>query len=757
MFRAMRPRRPGGLLSTLCLAAGFWTSAAPAYADEPPRAAGVQDQAPTATPATRAPLAAEDRGRTAIRGCPVDGCARWQDELREFELEAFAPGGGPWLDGEARPATGPRGPVQRPSELRPDLPWLDTVELPDLPVVWDRRVIDYLVFYKDDPRGHRLMKAWLERQGRYRDLIVGQLRAARLPEDLLYVAMIESSYDPSTTSRVGAGGLWQFMPGLGRVYGLTIDRWVDERSDPVRGTEAAIANWIDLYQRFGDWHLAIAAYNAGYGAVLKGIARFNTNDFWQLIEYENALPWESSIYVPKAIAAAIVGHNRKLFGFDDVKESTPEAWDDVKVPTSLPLAMVARAAGCTVADVQRLNPQLKRNRTPVGRPMVLRVPAGGGRQFAARLGELQGEWDVYDTYVVAHGERFEDVATQFGLSRTRLRELNDITDDTEITGGTMLVVPRISEAARQANLEKAKDSLYGSGVDHRPGELLIVAVPDKDADIAGQRRVFYRVVAGDSLTTVARAMKVKVTDLAAWNGIAATAGLQPRMVLQAWVAPAWSERAAHVALLDETRLVLVTRGSKEHLELSEERSGRERFEYTAKKAESFEAIGKRYGLGKRDVARINRRPPDTVVAAGETIILYRVVDRTRSDRAEKQWKQTPRDKRRPARRGGRTHAGGKVAATGAATDDDDADAADARGTDADAGRDDADAGDGAVASDGPVTSPAAVARERDADKAARTDDDARPTRPAKGGRGARADKGKPAKPTVSDGPVTHPQ
>jgi membrane-bound lytic murein transglycosylase D len=246
--------------------------------------------------------------------------------------------------------------------------------------------------------------------------------------------------------------------------------------------------------------------------------------------------------------------------------------------------------------------------------------------------------------------------------------------------------------------------------------MLIVAVPDKDADVEGQRRVFYRVVAGDSLTTVARAMGVKVSALAGWNAIEPTAGLQPRMVLQAWVAPTWSEQAAHVALLDETRLVLVTRGSKEHLELSELRSGRERFEYTAKKAESFEQIGKKYGLGKRDVARINRMPPDTVVAAGQTIVLYRVVDPKRSDRAEKQWKQTPRDakKRTPAGKGSkgrgavdRTHGtDGKVSdADGdgdgdAVAADDGADAADVR----------------AARDDGPVTSPGAV--DPDADKAA---------------------------------------
>jgi membrane-bound lytic murein transglycosylase D len=442
------------------------------------------------------------------------------------------------------------------------------------------------------------------------------------------------------------------MPAGGRIYGLAIDRWVDERNEPIAATAAVAEYWADLYQRFGDWHLALAAFNAGYGAVLKGIARFNTNDFWALLEYENALPWESSIYVPKALAAAIVGRNRAVFGFADIPEAAAEVWDDVTVPKSVTLATIASAAGASVADIKRLNPHLRRGRTPPGKSFVVRVPAGGGAKFAARLGELRGDWDGYDTYVVGYGERFEDVATQFGISKSKLRTLNEIEHEAEVTGGTMLVVPRVSEDDRKKNLAKAKDELYGSGVDHKPGEALIVAVPDKDADEDGQRRVFYRVVHGDSLGGVARALGVKVGTLGRWNGLAADARLHPRMVLQAWVAPDWND--ADVRLLDETRILVVTRGSKEHLELSEARTGRERVEYTATKKESFEDIGKKFGLGKRDVARINRKPPDTVVEAGETIVIYKVVDHTRSDRAEKQYKLMPKPKKKPATKGKKT-------------------------------------------------------------------------------------------------------
>jgi membrane-bound lytic murein transglycosylase D len=616
-----------------------------AMAETPPsRPAGTQDEQPTAPDTMRAPLPEQLDGRAAVRGCPVGStCTHWQDELREFELERFAPGASPWRDGESaapRNTPGSAARTVKPIDLRPDLPWLADLEMPDLPVTWDRRVIEYLVFYKEDPRGRRLMRGWLERQGRYRDMLVKSLRAAGLPEDLIYVCMIESSYDPTTYSRAGASGLWQFMPSGGRIYGLSIDRWVDERNDPLKATEAVTGYWGDLHQRFGDWHLALAAFNAGYGAVLKGIARFNTNDFWALLEYENALPWESSIYVPKALAAAIVGRNRAVFGFDDVKDAPAETWDDVTVPKSVTLATIASAAGTSADVIKRLNPQLRRGRTPPGKSFVVRVPAGAAATFAARLGELRGDWDAYDTYVVGYGERFEDVATQFGISKTKLRTLNEIEHEAEVTGGTMLVVPRVSEEDRQRNLAKAKDELYGSGVDHQPGEALIVAVPDKDADEDGQRRVFYRVVHGDSLGGVARALSVRTATLAKWNGLAADARLHPRMVLQAWVPTDWKE--GDVRLLDETRIIVVTRGSKEHVELSEQRTGRERIEYTAKKAESFEDIGKKFGLGKRDVARINRKPPDTVVQPGETIVIYQVVDHTRSDRAEKQYKLMPK-------------------------------------------------------------------------------------------------------------------
>jgi membrane-bound lytic murein transglycosylase D len=625
-------------------------AAATAQADD--RATGVQPD-PPGPAAKGAEVKGQDAGnRRGTRGCPIDqDCRPLHEQLRDFEIEAFPPpGGDPWIDGgdQGGGALVERTSVSaaaKPSEVRADAAWMDDLDLPDLPVRWDPRVIEYLEFYKDDKRGRSIMRGWLEAQTRYAPMIAAELDKKGLPADLLYVAMIESSYDAYEYSRAGASGLWQFMPASGQIYGLTIDRWVDERNDPVRSTQAACDFFADLYQRFGDWDLALAAYNAGYGNVIRAIARFNTNDFWALLDFENALPWESGIYVPKAVAAAIVGHNREAFGFADVKGKAPEEWDDVTVSTSVSLSVIAKAAGTTAAEIKRLNPALRRGRTPPGVSYVLRVPEGGAEKFATRFAQLRGDWDGYDAYVVAHGERFEDVATMFGISKKKLMALNEVDTEAEIGGGTILVVPKITEAERTRNVTKAREALYSSGIDQKKGELLLVPVPDKDAQIDGKRRVFYRVVSGDGLEKVSKALGVKRKDLATWNGLEAEAKLQAKMVLQAWVAEDFDPDAAHVAVLDESRLIVVTRGSKEHLDLAEKRVGRERIEYTAKKRESFEKMGKKYGLTARDVARINRRPHSTVVEAGETIIVYRVVDKNGSDRAAKQWKAAPKKKK----------------------------------------------------------------------------------------------------------------
>lgn len=646
-----------GSMRALAIVALCTTAAHADPVDEPATVrAGAQNAPPIAVPAPA--LEQDSDGRRIIRGCAVgETCARATELLRDFELEAFPrPGMSPWID-ERTPTSklemATKRRVAKPSELRPDQPWLDKLVMPDIPVRWTKQLIDYLLFYKSDPRGRAIMEAWLVSQGRYRDLITTQLRKAKVPEDLLYVAMIESSYNPNTQSPAGALGLWQFMTDGGRIYGLRQDRWVDERRDPLRATIAASDYWADLMMRFGDWDTAMAAYNVGYGGMLRAIARYNTNDFYQLCEYENGLPWETCLYSPKVIASAIVGHNRTEFGFDKLKEQVAESWDEVAVPTSLSIAVIARATGVADAEIKRLNPHLLRDRTPPGETSyVVRVPRGTKADFQRKLVELQTDWDGFDAYVIAHGERVEDVATTYGISASALRKLNGVARDGEIQGGTILVVPRVSEENRAKNKAKAKANLHASGVDHKDGDSLIVPVPDRDAAVANRQRVFYRVVSGDSVTSVAKAFGIKATQLIEWNALDEGAKLHPKMVLQVFVETDFNADKHKVALLDPSGLTIVTRGSAEHLDIAEERAGRVRTDYISKGNEKLADVAKKYGMGSHDLARINRISFNTVLAKGQKIIVYQVTDPTRSDRAEEQWRKTPK-----ARRGKRTSQG----------------------------------------------------------------------------------------------------
>ncbi|HUH03780.1 MAG TPA: LysM peptidoglycan-binding domain-containing protein [Kofleriaceae bacterium] len=582
------------------------------------------------TPTGIQSIEADPLARKHVRGCPVDrNCeSDLQRGLYEFELEAFPRGGSPWVEGKTAPgrtAADRRG--IEPTDLRPDLPWLARLKMPDFPVRWDERVIKYLEFYKDDPRGRNIMGAWLRDMTKYEHLILPALRSAKLPDDLIYLCMIESSYDPHETSRAGAAGLWQFMRHGGRVYGLTIDRWVDERRDPARSTQAVLAYWADLHQRFGDWDLAMAAFNAGYAGVLRSIAKYNTNDFWQLVDFENALPWGSSIYVPKALAAAIVGHNRELFGYGGLEPAARIEWDDVNVPRSITLKVIARAAGVSEEAIAALNPHLIRKRTPPGQPgYLVHVPRGTAELFRARFVRMRAEWDTEDEYVVQHGERFEDIAMIHGLSRAKLAALNGIEHESEVAGGITLIVPRVSDETKRANHQRAMDDLYAGGHPAgAPGDKLIVAVPDATRTIRGKRRVFYRVVTGDTQYGVAKSFGVDRKDLAAWNGLDPEGYLHARMVLQVFVDKAFDAGGKGVKLLDENRLQVVTRNSPEHLDAAETRVGRVRLTYKAEKRESFAEIGKKYGLSDHDLARINRRPRTTTLEPGDECLVYQTV------------------------------------------------------------------------------------------------------------------------------------
>jgi membrane-bound lytic murein transglycosylase D len=489
-------------------------------------------------------------------------------------------------------------------------------------VRWDARLVRYLEFFKDDPRGRQLFTFWMKRSGRYRDAVRRSLRKKALPEDLSWLPMIESSYDPLARSPAGAGGLWQLTSDTAHLYGLSTDRWADQRFNANAETDAAVEMLSDLYRRFGSWELAMAAYNMGYGGVMSVVRRYNTNDYWTLSRLEAALPWETVLYVPKLVAAAIVGRNLAVFGFADVAADAPIQGDDVRVPGGTSLQSVASAAGCTLKEVETLNPELRAGRTPPMKPGMsvddaaypVRVPLGKGSAALANLAKVKEGQSPLEHYVVRFGESIEQIAAAHKTSASRLTELNAVGPGELIRGGTVLLVPRVSGAA---SVGKSGEAGFAQAADAAKP---VAVVPPDMFVYPDRRRVFYRVVTGDTILDIATALHVEVDDLRRWNDLDPAARLQEGMTLQVFV-PLGAD-LSRAALLGENDARVLVAGSDDFFAYWEGTKGKRRLVVTTKAGDTLEGIGKKHGVNAASMERINGRGRHELLKDGESVVVY---------------------------------------------------------------------------------------------------------------------------------------
>lgn len=573
----------------------------------------------------------DPKGRRIVAGGPTADDASLGAEtaelsaLHDAERELFPPAmpslGAPWpsqlpspltREGDhPRPHTSGASP-EMPSESPPreagqDVSWLEGLEMPEIPVRWDSRLVRYLEFWKNDPRGHAMFANWLRRSGRYREAIKKTFAKKGVPEDLIWLAMVESGFEPTARSPVGALGMWQFMPETGRVYGLSQDRWADQRIHVQSATEAAADFLLDLYRRFGTWDLAMASYNMGYGGITQVVKKYNTNDYWALAKLEGSLPWETTLYVPKILSCAIVAKNLTKFGFQNVDVDSPVQADEVMVPPGTPLASVAQAAGCKTKEVETLNPELRASRTPPGPPQsgyAVRVPSGKGATCAEKLAKQKGE--SVDRYVVKVGESIADIAQSHRVAAAKLVELNGIAPGEVLHGGTVLLVPKSEEPAPAAAPVK--------------GERPVVVVPADVYVYPDRTRVFYKVKSGDTVPALAEAFGVSVDELRRWNVLDLRARLLDGMTLQVFVKDSVRVmRDVHV--LAESDVRPVVSGSEEFFAHFEEK-GRRRIVVQAKAGETLEDIGKRHGVTAKLMERINRRGKSDPLREGENVVLY---------------------------------------------------------------------------------------------------------------------------------------
>jgi len=520
---------------------------------------------------------------------------------------------GPEVITQGAPSLRPSGARREAVEGAPDAVWLKSLSMPSLPIVLDEFVIKYLRFYRDSPSGKAIARVWTRKSGRYAAAMRSELARAGVPTELVWLSMIESGHNPTIVSPAGAAGLWQFMPDAGRTYGLTVDRWVDERLDPERSTQAASRYLSDLYRRFGSWELAIASYNMGYGGLARSIRKFNSNDFWELVRYEAGVPWETTLYVPKIFALSIVMNNKKAFGLETVESDAPESFDVVQVGPSVALADVARSAGVSEAEITALNPAYLAGRTPPATPGAskpswrVHVPAGKGVQCTAALARIASDDDALQTYLTKFGETVESIANAHGVSEARLRAINHVEPKEQLAAGTVLLVPRTPRAASA------------------PPNDEVVVVPPREFAYAERSRLFYRVLTGDTLSRVANVFGVSVADIGLWNALDENARLQSGMALQLFVDKRKTPSARTINP-SETRVLVA--GSPEFYDYFEAQNGRKRVVVAARDNDTLATLGKRYGMTVGSMERINRRSRTDKLHAGESIVVY--VDRGRA-------------------------------------------------------------------------------------------------------------------------------
>lgn len=283
---------------------------------------------------------------------------------------------------------------------------------------------------------------YLHRAGRYEPMIRRKLREAGMPTDLVYKALIESGMNPDAYSRARAVGLWQFMAGTARKYGLEVSYWVDERRDPVKATDAAIRYLSDLYDEFGSWYLAAAAYNVGEGRVRWGLARTGADDFWALSD-ARVIPRETRNHVPKIIAAALIARHPDRYGFGHVDPAEPLRYDVVTVPEATSMDVLAKAAGVRERRIRELNPEYRRNVTPPGREAQVKVPPGSAGRFRTRYARIpSSERVTWLTHRVTRGQTLSEIAGRYGTSVRAILAANDGLRPRRLQIGQRLVVPR---------------------------------------------------------------------------------------------------------------------------------------------------------------------------------------------------------------------------------------------------------------------------------------------------------------------------
>ncbi len=428
------------------------------------------------------------------------------DTVYGYELQAFRAGDGfqeapavPAAIDEVAEMTFPVDPKlkQRAEEAAKNISH-------DMPLTVNDEVLSFLNFFQT-PRGRAIVETGLRRSGRYREMIARVLHEEGVPQDLIYLAQAESAFQPLALSRAGARGMWQFVAYRGMEYGLRHTWWVDERQDPEKATRAAAQHLRDLYGQFGDWYLAMAAYNCGPGNVQKGIERTGYADFWELYK-RNVLPKETRNYVPIILALTLIAKDAAHYGIQ-VDPEQPVPTDIVKPGRAIDLRLVAETIDVDVDTLRNLNPELLRLATPDDPSFELHLPVGTAERFSAEIADIPAEkWVSWRRHRIEAGETLTSIAKKYHVTPAAVSQANNLEAHAALDVGEKLIIP---------------------------------APPPVESK---SRLVRYRVRKGDTLGGIADRFSVATEDVRNWNHLK-TGHVSRGMVLRIYTVGGMPETA----------------------------------------------------------------------------------------------------------------------------------------------------------------------------------------------------------------------
>ncbi len=362
------------------------------------------------------------------------------------------------------------------------------------PLVMNKQVEMYLNLFQT--RHRKIYETWLSRASIYLPLMEKELKYAGLPKELVYLSMIESGYNQRACSPANAVGLWQFIDGTARQYDLDINKYLDERRDAEKSTKAAVAFLSELYKEFGDWHLAVAAYNAGPGKISKGLDKYNVSNFWELAR-EDYLALETKRYVPKLIAAIIIAKNPEKYGFSNVQKSRPLQYATLKVPPGLSLDALAVACNSSVKEIKFLNQELRQGKTPPNRSgYEAKIPIASQEIASKNISRLHSVVTTgFKSHRVKRGETLSTICRDYGINKTTLLKVNNLRSG-KLARGQYIRIP-YNMVSYQVLPEGGKMALSAGN----------------------SNLVLHRVKAGENISRIASKYNVSPEMIVAWNNL----------------------------------------------------------------------------------------------------------------------------------------------------------------------------------------------------------------------------------------------